>query len=95
LAPATPPATEAPAYSDGHGYGHGPYGDSNDPPPVNPVPSHYLQAQYLATRAIWNETQSSTIDDSIGFEPTAVRIWQMSPGIKKLLRPPSAKPVVR
>jgi hypothetical protein len=91
-APADP---DEPAPTD-LGYGHGPYGGETPIPPASdPVPPNWLQAQYLACRAIWNETQSSTVDDTIGFDAVAVRIWQMSPGIKKLLRPPSAVPVVR
>lgn len=56
------------------------------------VPPTHRQAQLAQARAIWNLTQTSPQDETIGFGDQSVRVYPMSSAIKRMLRPPRGKP---
>ncbi len=59
------------------------------------VPEHYLQAQLMQTRDLWN-AQKTDPNGAQGAEPGfAFTPFPMDWTVKAVIRPPQAKPVVR
>jgi hypothetical protein len=58
-------------------------------------PEHYLQAQLVQARSVWNlmQTGPQTVD-AIGLDAYAVRVYPLDYNVRQLLRPKSGKPVM-
>ena len=85
---------EPKAELDEFGYGHGPYGDSQDPFEIPPgeIPDGWRKAQLLQAQNVWTATKASPSGDLDGGQYGIVAGFPLDWQVRQLIRPKTGKP---